>query len=162
MLSFSLLLISFAVGWASGAATILILEIDLFIRTIERVFWPAPRRSLTGIIFFVGKERLFKMQMKDTQKLGPIVAVAADAKGVPVPDAKFDADPTWGLSDASMGQLVKDDAGALWLQPAAKIGSVKIQFAASLNGNAIAGESEDIVVVPGDAASVLIQVGQPV
>lgn len=101
------------------------------------------------------------MNLKDIQLLGPISALPADAKGNAVPGQAFDAEPVFTVDDASLGALVKMDAG-LFFQPSGKLGTAHVQFSASLNGKAIVGQSEDIVIVASDAVSVAISLGAPV
>lgn len=101
------------------------------------------------------------MQLKDNQFLGPISAVPADAKGNPVPDQKFDADPLFTIDDASLGSLVDTPSGKFF-QPSGKLGVAHVQFSAKLNGVDLVGQSEDIVIVVSDAVSVAVSLGSPV
>ncbi len=114
------------------------------------------------IHLYSGGKRMVKMQLKDSQVV-TCSAVIEDAKGVPVPGATLDAVPVYTLDDASFGDLVASADGlSATFTPNGKQGICHIQFSAAFGGNAFAGVSEDIVVIPGDAAQVVLTLGTPV
>lgn len=102
------------------------------------------------------------MNLKDSQQV-TATALIEDKKGVPVPDAQFDQPPVYGLDDASFGDVVVSDDGlSATFVPNGKQGICHIQFSGVFNGETVTGTSEDINVVPGDAAQVVLTLGAPV
>lgn len=102
------------------------------------------------------------MNLKDSQQV-TVNAAIEDAKGVVVPGAAFDAPPTYGLDDASFGDVTPaaDGLSALFV-PNGKQGVCHIQFSASVGGKSFSGQSEDVNVIPGDATQVVLSLGSPV
>lgn len=101
-------------------------------------------------------------QIKDSQQIAVAVKIE-DAKGHPVDGAKFDADPVYGVDGPATGslQVADDKMSATFIPDGVTLGVNKISFSASLNGQAIVAESEEISVVAGDAAKVEMVLSEP-
>ncbi len=114
-----------------------------------------------SVHLYSGGKRMVEMQLKDSDQV-VCAATIEDAKGVPVPGAQLDALPVYTLDDASFGDLaVSVDGLSATFVPNGKQGICHIQFSAAFGGKAFAGVSEDIVVIPGDAAQVVLTLGTP-
>jgi len=113
-----------------------------------------------SVFFTIDGKRMVTMQLKDSEKV-TLALEFDDAKGFPV-NPTLDAAPAWNVVDASIGtlQVAQDGLSADFI--AQKPGTTQVQFSCSISGKAFSAQSEDLVVIAGDAVSVQLKVAAPI
>lgn len=114
------------------------------------------------IVFYIGGFLIGRIEMKDTEKVVAVLAIA-DLKGYPIDPANapaLDSVPAWAIDDPSIASIVPSDDGLTCQVIGQKPGITNLHASAALKGNAFAGDIP-VLVSPGDAAKLSISLGEP-